>query len=205
LLQKVQPFIAILLAVIVLKEKLTRQFWLFAAVGIFGGYLIAFPELKISGLSFSGGSLGIVFTLLSALFWGGSTVFGRFMLRKVSFQTMTALRFVAALIFLFALNIYFGTLREVTQASGRDWLFVFIIAVLAGFVSLFIYYKGLTFTRASVATIAELVFPFSAVIVNWIFLGAQLATEQVIGGIILLFAITRLSLENAKLSEGAGG
>ena len=71
LLQKVQPLIAILLAVVVLKEKLTKRFWLWAAVGVAGAYLITFPEFKISGLSFSGGSLGVIFALLAAFFWGG--------------------------------------------------------------------------------------------------------------------------------------
>jgi len=53
LLQKIQPFVAILLASAVLKESTTPRFWLWAVVGMFGAYLISFPELKISGLSFS--------------------------------------------------------------------------------------------------------------------------------------------------------
>ena len=198
LLQKVQPLIAILLAVVVLKEKLTKRFWLWAAVGVAGAYLITFPEFKISGLSFSGGSLGVIFALLAAFFWGGSTVFGRLVLKKVSFQMMTAMRFIGALLFLLVISFYRGTISEVSQASGKDWFFVFIIAILAGYISLFIYYKGLQNTKASIATIGELVFPFSAVVVNWIFLDAPLSAMQIIGGIILLFAITRLTVVNQK-------
>src|SRR3989344_8096339 len=58
LLQKLQPFIAIGLAAVVLKENLTSKFWLWALVGIFGAYLITFPDLKVSGLNFTGGTLG---------------------------------------------------------------------------------------------------------------------------------------------------
>ncbi len=197
LLQKVQPLVAILLAVVVLKERLTKRFWLWAVVAIFGAYLVTFPELKVSGLSLGGGSLGVIFALLAAFFWGGSTVFGRFVLRKVSFQAMTAIRFLAALIFLFVIQIYYGRLNEITRASSQDWMYVFIIAVLAGFISLFIYYRGLRFTRASIATIGELAFPFAAVIVNWIWLDATLEIGQIIGGLILLLAVTRLSGVNA--------
>lgn len=196
LLQKVQPFVAILLASLVLKEKLTKNFWLWTLVGIFGAYLITFPAFKITGLSFTGGSLGIVFALLAAFFWGGSTVFGRFVLRKISFQAMTGIRFLAALLFLLLLQIYYGRLSEVASASSKDWLFVFIIAVLAGFISLFIYYRGLKDTQASIATLGELAFPFSAVIVNWIFLGASLELGQILGGLILLGAIWGLSKVN---------
>src|SRR3989344_5975597 len=156
LLQKVQPLVAILLAVVFLKERLTKRFWLWAVVAIFGAYLVTFPELKVSGLNLGGGSLGVVFALLAAFFWGGSTVFGRFVLRKVSFQAMTAIRFLGALIFLFLLSLYYGSLNEVASASGKDWFYVLIIAVLAGFDSLFIYYRGLRFTKDSIATIGEL-------------------------------------------------
>ncbi|MBI4049511.1 MAG: DMT family transporter [Candidatus Doudnabacteria bacterium] len=196
LLQKVQPFIAILGAAFILKERLTKNFWLWAVVGIFGAYLVTFPELTITGLAFTGGTLGVVFALLAAFFWGGSTVFGRLVLQKISFQAMTAVRFLSALLFLLFLNLYYGTLSQLKGASQKDWLYVLIIAVLAGFVSLFIYYRGLRFTKASIATIGELAFPFSAVVVNWIFLDAKLEIGQILGGFILAISIIGLTKVN---------
>lgn len=201
LLQKVQPFIAILLAVVVLKEKLSPRFWLWAVIGIFGAYLITFPELNPGALTLSGGMLGVFFALLAAFLWGGSTVFGRLVLRKVSFQAMTAVRFLGALVFLFAMQFFDGDLGEIGSATAKDWLYVLIIAVLAGFVSLFIYYKGLRHTKASIATIGELAFPFAAVIVNWVFLDAKLDIMQIFGGLILLFAVWRLTPVNAAESD----
>ena len=205
LLQKVQTLFAILLAVIVLKEKLSSKFWLWAIIAIIGAYLVSFPNLKpqlFPGETFNPNTLGVIFALLAAFFWGGSTVFGRLLLGKISFQAMTAVRFLSALIFLLMMQTYYGRLDEVSQASQKDWLFVGIIAILAGFVSLFIYYKGLRNTKASIATLCELAFPFSAVIVNWIFIpDSALSAMQIFGGLILLGAITALSFENAKLSQ----
>ena len=198
LLQKVQPFIAISLAAVVLREKLSSKFWLWALVGIFGAYLVSFPELRITNLELNGGTLGVVFALAAAFLWGGSTVFGRYVLNKVSFQAMTAARFLGALLFLIFMNLYYGTFGQVTTASGKDWLFVLIIAVLAGFVSLFIYYYGLRHTKASIATIAELLFPFSAVVVNWKFLDATLVPMKILGGLILLGAVWGLSSVNTN-------
>ena len=198
LLQKVQPLIAIGMASLILKERLNKYFWLWAVVGMFGAYLISFPELKVTGLSFSGGTLGIIFALLAAFFWGGSTVFGRLVLRTISFQAMTAVRFIGALVFLVFLDFYYHQLSKINTATGKDWMYVFIIAILAGFVSLFIYYKGLQNTKASVATIAELAFPFSAVIVNWVFLDAKLEIGQIIGGIVLLISVLGLSRVNRE-------
>jgi drug/metabolite transporter (DMT)-like permease len=42
LLQKLQPFFALFLAGILLKEKLTKWFYTWAIVAIFSGYMIAF-------------------------------------------------------------------------------------------------------------------------------------------------------------------
>lgn len=198
LLQKFQPLIAIGLAAIFLKETLSKNFWAWTIVAIFGAYLVSFPDLRPTGFTWSADTIGVLLALGAAFFWGGSTVFGRFVLQKVSFQMMTALRFLTALIFLFFLNVYYGSLGQISTASGKDWLFVAIIAILAGFVSLMIYYMGLKNTKASIATLCELAFPVAAVVVNWIFLDAALSVAQILGGLILLFAITRLVIVNQE-------
>lgn len=196
LLQKIQPFVAILLATWLLKEKLSKKFWMFAGIGIYGAYLVSFPGLTVGSIEIRA-LVGVLFALLAAVLWAGGTVFGKFVLQKISFQTLTALRFLGALVFLFFIEIFFNRLPEVWMNTTKtDWLFVFIIAIIAGFISLFIYYKGLTNTKASVATIAELMFPVSAVVINWIFLGATLEANQIIGGIILLCAVYGLSYVN---------
>jgi len=202
LLQKLQPLIAIGLATFVLGERLSKNFWMWAIVAIFGAYVISFPNLKPTGFTWDSNMIGVVLALGAAFFWGGSTVFGRYVLRKASFQMMTSLRFISALIFLFFMNIYYGTLNQITTASSKDWFYVFMTAIIAGFVSLLIYYYGLKSTKASVATLCELAFPLAAVLVNWIFLGATLSGMQIVGGLILLFAITRLTIVNeTEISE----
>jgi drug/metabolite transporter (DMT)-like permease len=205
LLQKLQPLIAISLAAWVLKETLSKRFWFWAIVALIGAYIISFPNFKPEGLTWDNNMLGIILAVAAAFLWGGSTVFGRFVLQKVSFQLMTALRFISALIFLVLINIYYGSLSQINTATGKDWLFVLIIAIIAGFVSLMVYYYGLRSTKASIATLCELAFPFAAVIVNWIFLQASLSIMQIIGGLILVLAITRLTLVNQEQSKGVEG
>lgn len=197
LLQKLQPLIAILLAYFVLGERLSKNFWLWTAVAVLGAYVVSFPGFKPTGFSWTN-NIGVILALGAAFFWGGSTVFGRFVLNKVSFQTMTSLRFISALVFLFLMNIYYKSLPELKLATGKDWFFVFMTAIIAGFVSLLIYYYGLRSTKASVATLCELAFPVAAVVVNWIFLGATLVPMQIVGGLVLLFAITQLTLVNQQ-------
>lgn len=196
LLQKLQPFIAISLAAGILKEKLTMRYWEWTISAVVGAYLISFPNLKpelFPGERFDPNIIGIGYALLAALLWGASTVFGKYVLRNTNFRIMTALRFVLAFIFLIILNVLSGSLPTLAQVSLQDWLYIVIIAVTSGVVALFIYYKGLENTKASVATIAELGFPMAAVIINWKFLDATLVPMQLLGMVILVFAIFRLT------------
>jgi drug/metabolite transporter (DMT)-like permease len=65
-------------------------------------------------------------------------------------------------------------------------------------VALFIYYKGLENTSASVATLAELGFPMAAIFVNWIFLDATLSAVQLLGVAILLSGVYGLAKYNSN-------
>ena len=210
LLQKLQPFIAIGLAVALLREKLPKRFWLWTFLAVFAAYVISFPNLVpqvYQGETFNPNFVGVVLALVAALFWGASTVLGKYALETISFKTMTALRFLLAFIFLLALNFYQGTFSSIQRANSRDWLFILIIAVTSGIVSLFIYYKGLENTKASVATVAELGFPLAAVIVNAIFISQPISFAQGLGMIVLLSAIYLLTRsENEEKAEaGSGG
>lgn len=196
LLQKLQPFIAISLAAGVLKEKLTMRYWEWAISAIVGAYVISFPGLKpelFPGEQFNPNVIGVLYALLAALLWGASTVFGKYVLQKTDFKLMTALRFVLAFIFLLFLNVTTNSVPALSNVTLIDWVYIVIIAVASGVVALFIYYKGLENTKASVATIAELGFPMAAVIINWIFLDASLVPMQLVGMAILVFAIFRLT------------
>lgn len=196
LLQKLQPLIAIGLAAAILREHLTSKFWLWAAVAIFGAYLISFPKLMPQVFpkeQFNLNILGVGLALLAAVFWGASTVLGKYVLSAIDFKLMTSLRFILAFVFLLGLNVFQKTIQPLASVSAKDWLFLVIIAVTSGVTSLLIYYKGLQFTRASVATLAELGFPMAAVLVNWIFLKAYLEPMQIIGMTALLFSVFKLA------------
>jgi drug/metabolite transporter, DME family len=209
LLQKVQPLIAISLAALFLKERLGRSFWLWAALAMVGAYLISFPSIVpqlYEGEAFNPNTIGVILALTAALLWGASTVLGKYVLRTSSFQTLTALRFSIAFVFLFFLTASQDQLPPLAAVSARDWLFIAIIAGVSGIASISLYYYGLQYTKASIATIAELGFPLAAVFVNAYFITTisqagtyfGLFVGQWIGTILLLGALYMLSRENLR-------
>jgi len=196
ILQKLQPLIAISLAIGLLKETTGKQFWLWTTVAIAGAYIVSFPNFipqLYEGEVFNPHVLGVLLALGAAFLWGASTVLGRYVLNTINFKAMTALRFAVAFVFLLLWNMRSETLHNLSSVSAKDWFFIVIIAITSGVVSLFIYYKGLEYTKASVATVAELGFPVAAVLVNYIFLDAVLAPLQLLGMAVILFAVFRLS------------
>lgn len=203
LLQKLQPIVTILLAVLILKERLTRHFWLWVLLALGGSYLISFPQLQPELSLFSGGNRGILFALLAAFFWGGSTVFGRFVLRKVDFHVMTSLRLTLALVFLVIIALFQNTLGSVGEISSRHVVSLLAITLFTGTGALLLYYRGLKETKATVSTVAELFWPLSAVVLNWLFLDEKLQPMQIAGGLILLFAIWRVTALNTKIIDDA--
>lgn len=209
LLQKIQPLIAITLAGVFLGERLGKNFWLWTAVALFGTYLISFPNLipqLYVGEVFNPNTLGVLLALTAAVLWGGSTVLGKYVLRATAFQTLTALRFIIAFIFLGLLNAVQGTFPVWASVSAIDWLFLAVIALASGVLSLFLYYYGLQFTKASIATVAELGFPLAAVVVNAYFIAGVmqpgttlgLYIGQWIGTLLLLLALYMLTRVNAE-------
>ncbi len=204
LLQKLQPLIAIGLAASLLKEQLNKHFWLWTLVALLGAYIISFPGFKpqlFVGETLNPNMIGVSLALLAALLWGASTVFGKYVLNAVDFKVMTSLRFVLAFVFLLILTSASHTMPQLSSVAGKDWLYLVIIAVTSGVVSLFIYYRGLQFTKASIATVAELGFPMAAVLVNYFFLDAKLLPMQFVGMAVLLFSIYRLTKVNTEKKE----
>ncbi|MFZ6036103.1 MAG: DMT family transporter [Patescibacteria group bacterium] len=199
LLQKVQPLLAISLAALLLKERLNKHFLLWAFVAIVGAFFVSFPDGHIN-FSLSD-SRGIYLALAAAFFWGASTVFGRMVVTKISFAALTVIRLLVALMFITVLMTTQRTLASLGDVSSGDVWSLILITLVPGTGALLLYYGGLRHTKASIATIAELFFPFAAVILNWFFLDQTLVVPQIIGGAVLLFGIYQVQKHN-RASHG---
>jgi drug/metabolite transporter (DMT)-like permease len=199
LLQKTQPLFAIVLAHVLLRERLRWAYWPSFAVAVLGAYLISFDGLvepfKALG---SAQALTAALTLGAAMLWGSSTVLGRFVLKDMPFHTLTGARLLLALPLLWGVVLTQGSLGEVGIGFAAEPVRVVLLALVPGLLGLLLYYRGLSGTKASYATLAEISFPASAVALNWIFLGAGVSANQVLGFVLLWGAILVLGHLNAR-------
>jgi drug/metabolite transporter (DMT)-like permease len=185
LLQKSQPIFAALLSGVILSEPLGFPFWSRLAVALAGAYLVNFGSYVPHAPSAGRGSL---LALAAAGLWGASTVLGRFLLLRISFLILTALRILLALPPL-AAAVWLEHSKSFVRIDAHQALSLLLLALVPGFAALMIYYYGLQHSSASKASVAELCFPLTAIVLNWYFLKIQVSGAQVVGFILLVAAI----------------
>ncbi|WP_017811302.1 MULTISPECIES: DMT family transporter [Paenibacillus] len=197
LLQKLQPIFAIVLARLLLKEMLPRGFgWLFV-LALGGTYLLTFGFAIPIGHMGDFAQVGSLLALGAAALWGGSTVMGRLMVGKMKYETVTSLRFILAIPLLLFMTLNENAAWSLPAGALPVTLVIVNLlgqALLPGLLSLLMYYKGLSTTKASVATLAELSFPMVGVLINWIVYKQIVTWSQLLGFLLIwgvLFVISR--------------
>src|ERR671920_2151394 len=142
--------------------------------------------------------LAAALALGAALLWGSSTVLGRLVLKDVPFYALTGARLLLAVPLLVGIVVAQGSAGGLAAGFASEPGRVILLALIPGLLALLLYYRGLTGTRASYATLAELAFPATAVVFNWAFLCVGVSANQVLGFVLLWSAVFVLGYLNAK-------
>jgi drug/metabolite transporter (DMT)-like permease len=201
LLQKTQPLIAILLANFWLGERISRRAWFWVPVAIIGAYCIVIPDPLNPRAAWEDFHVSAgLFAIAAAALWGAGTVFGRYALAGVRFTTLTALRFTTALPALLVLMLILGGPGAFASYRVADVPLYIAIALIPGLFPMLLYYRGLASTPASLATLAELAFPITGIVVNLFFVTPpqSVTTWQLAGIAILTGSLIALDYTNAK-------
>ncbi|KUO60633.1 hypothetical protein APF79_02350 [bacterium BRH_c32] len=199
LIQKLQPVFALTFAALFLKERLPKEFFFWASLAILGAYLMTFgiklPILTTGDKTVIAASLSII----AAASFGSSTVLSKRALKNVSYETGTYLRFSITALIMLTINLFANDFASVSQINFHQWIIFLVIALSTGGVAIVFYYYGLKRISASVATICELAFPLTAVILEYFIHKNILSVVQWFGVAILLISIIRVS--GVKLSK----
>ncbi|MGD9900372.1 MAG: DMT family transporter [Calditrichaceae bacterium] len=193
LIQKLQPVFALVLATIVLKEKLPKEFYIWAGLAVFGAYFMTFG-LKLPNLD-SGDkkSMAALFALVASASFAASTVLSKRALRNVSHESGAYLRFLIASLIMTLIVVSSGEITQIGMVNQKQAFIFLLIAFTTGGPAIFLYYYGLKRISASVATICELAFPLTAIILEYLIRGHIMNTMQWIGVGILFIGIIKVS------------
>jgi drug/metabolite transporter (DMT)-like permease len=192
-MQKAQPLVAVIGAAIVLGERPRPRFAWFLLAGLGGLWLVN----QAQPLDPSAKGLRAVLEALgAAVLWALGTVLGRYLVRRVSFEHVLALRFLfglaASAVAVVALNAeWFAGV----QASG--W--ILSLALVTGLFSLALYYYGLQRTPAVLSSIAELTNPAVLVVAGIYAYNIGLVWSQWLGFGIIVLVVTLLPIERRRV------
>lgn len=187
-LQKLQPLIAVAVAAVLIGERVRSGYWFFAVPALAGAWFMAFRD------PFSAAPQALTAALLAvgaAALWALGTVLGRMVGSRMAPRDVTVLRFAIGLPASAVVLAVDGGPLAVTPAQLGPLV---LLSLIPGLLGLTLYYRGLRTTPAARATLAEMAFPVTAVLVGVAFLGAQPTWTQWLGLAVVVASVTALGL-----------
>lgn len=192
-IQKIQPFIAIGAAALLLGERPRHGFWWFFLPALVGFWLVnqAHPLAPSAQ-----GAVVIVEATAAAVLWALGTVLGRYMSRELEFQHVLSLRFFFGLL---ASSLALLVMHSPAYSNGHDSVLILYLALVTGLLALGLYYYGLQRTPAMVASVAELTYPAVAIIAGIYAYDQHLRWSQWLGVALIIGSVTLLPMQRRRV------
>jgi DME family drug/metabolite transporter len=201
LLQKLQPVIVGALAYALLGERLRPRYFVYLALALVSSYLIAFADpSQVTVDRLLPAALGVG----AAALWALGTVLGKHLSARVPAPELTGLRFGFGLPVAALLVLPFGADGTLLAAGGSDAGALIGLALVPGLIALLLYYHGLRAAPATAATLAELSFPLTALIVNAIAFGDRLSGTQLAGAALLAATVVSFGVASRRGPQAVG-
>lgn len=201
LLQKLQPIVAILGAYVLLKERLLPRYGVYFLLAVGSAYLISFSDpsnVSVNQLEPALLAIG------AASLWGLGTVLGRHLTVKIAPNHLTALRFAIGLPASAVIVAFRGEESIAGGIGFGDFGTLVALSLIPGLAALAIYYRGLSGTPASAATLAELTFPLTAILIGWSVFDTVPSGTQWLGIAALAATIVAMGRAAARTPEALG-
>lgn len=201
LIQKIQPVVAVLGAYLLLGERLLPRYGWYFLAAVTGGWLIAFPDPFDVGVSQVAPAL---YAFGAAALWAMGTVLGKHLTKKIPPNELTSVRFAVGLPTAFIILLVRGEAGDAMNLTFGDFGALILLSLVPGLAALMLYYRGLKTTPASSATLAELAFPLTSILIGWVAFDRVLSGSEW-AGIILLSATIVVMTRAANIGREALG
>ncbi|MGI6308934.1 MAG: DMT family transporter [Dethiobacteria bacterium] len=177
------PIFVIILAPLILKEKLTPV----RVVCVFTAMLGLFLIVKVGNgnLDYSYNHiLGIIYGLLAAAFYASVILMNKFIKNLSGFET-TLVQLMSAVLVL----LPYVVLKDGLSFSGvnsNTIILILIVGIIHTGVAYFLYFTAIKELKGQTIAVLSYIDPISAVIIAAIFLGEAMNFTQAIGGMLIL-------------------
>jgi RarD protein len=195
------PIFVIILAPVILKEKLTAVKIGCVVTALVGLFLV----VNVGGRSETGGYnhiLGILYGLSAAVLYASVILMNKFIKRLSGFET-TLIQLLAAALVLFPYVSLVDHLNF-SSLSSKSVVFILVVGIIHTGIAYFLYFTSMKELKGQSIAVLSYIDPISAVIIAALFLGESMNLLQIIGGILILGSTLlsdRLEQEFNKLKK----
>lgn len=193
LMQKLQPIFAGMTAYVLLRERFTRRYFLWALLAMVAAFFVTFPNGSVSLLEGNGQIIAALLALTAAICWGGSTSLSKLLLQKQTEVQATALRFGWTILWSLLATLLFAPTLLTVIPNFSQLILLIAIALSTGMVAVYLYYRGLKTTPVMVTTILELTFPVLAVLIDIFVYKSVLAPSQYVAAVLMFICLHQVS------------
>lgn len=182
---------AVLLAFIILKEKITSSEWLLVTLAILGTFMFISPsdngEINV---------LGIISAVLYTFFFALSNILIK--LTMTEGRESNSLLFTNNLWTLVLVSIYLVIFNKNWSLSFSSISLTAIAALMTGFLGTLFLYEALKRLRFSIANIMRATSPIILAFVSYPFFPVKLTTLNIFGAVILILSILIIGVVDFK-------
>lgn len=173
------------------KDKITKvEYCLLLCVSI--GLIMVTPSFDLS----NGGTLGLLWGVVSGVLYGASVVVNRYSLKTTTGVQICWWQCVVVLIILLPF-----TFTSIPTVSKMDWLWIACLGLLCTGLSYYLFISSLVAINAKTASIIIALEPVYAILGAWILFSEQPTIRTVVGGIVIILAVIWAGLQKQTASK----
>ncbi len=196
------PVVSTLFAFLMLKEKMTPMRWISFIIAIIGVILCSMGDLKNMNLG-SGYLLGNILIFLAIV---GSAYYNtscKAISLRYSEIEMVFYTYVAMIILLTPLVVYFEreTFAHIPQFTAKTWTGLGLLTFFHNFLSMILFLMALKTLDAIQVALSNYMITFMALPIAAFWLGEQLNSSAVFGGMLVLFSTIIVTVVDYRISQ----
>ena len=186
------PIFTILFAIFFLKEKTSFIIWVGVIVSFLGLTIISFTQVEDMQLNF-----GVILLLAASIFTSLYTIIQKYLVRNYTSMQASAYSVVIGTIFMF---IFFPTLaREFPHAPLSANLVIVYLGIFPAAIAYYFWTLALSRAKKTVYVTSFLyLIPFIAIIMAYVWLGEEMSSLALLGGVIIVVGMIITNLTKEK-------
>jgi drug/metabolite transporter (DMT)-like permease len=197
LLDAIEPVIITALAVLLLKERLSKTQYLCGILAMIGAILVMLPQVDLAGMS-ARGLIGDLLVLAGITVAGFYVILSRRLIAAYDGLRLAAIQQSAGLGFAIVAFVIASLLDMAPLALDQITGEVVFIVILSGLLQFalpfWLYLLALRHTRASITALFLPLIPLSGVVTAYLLLGETLDPAQWVGALLIIASVLGSSL-----------